>query len=110
MRCTRFPGLPSISTRTISTDPLRSGHLVISYPHLFSANLLGDLRGMARTRTAGPSSTALSTPIIAQQDRGFLADLENLTNRLNVITFAGGFSGTALAPPRRVAARLQVEF
>jgi outer membrane cobalamin receptor len=38
------------------------------------------------------------------------ADVLNLTNRLNVINFAGLFSGTALAPPRSVALRAQVEF
>ena len=38
------------------------------------------------------------------------ADLINLTNRLNVINFAGLFSGTALAPPRSYALRLQVDF
>jgi outer membrane cobalamin receptor len=34
----------------------------------------------------------------------------NLTNRLNVINFAGLFSGTALAPPRTFGVRVQVEF
>jgi hypothetical protein len=34
----------------------------------------------------------------------------NLTNRLNVINFAGLFSGTALAPPRTFGVRAQVEF
>jgi outer membrane receptor for Fe3+-dicitrate len=34
----------------------------------------------------------------------------NLTDRLNVINFASRFSGTALAPPRSVAIRLQAEF
>jgi hypothetical protein len=29
---------------------------------------------------------------------------------LNVINFAGMFSGTAVGPPRRLVARLQVEF
>jgi len=38
------------------------------------------------------------------------ADVSNLTNRLNVINFAGLFSGTAVAPPRWAAARLQFEF
>ena len=37
-------------------------------------------------------------------------DVRNLTNRLDVINFAGLFSGTALAPPRSVAARLRAEF
>jgi hypothetical protein len=38
------------------------------------------------------------------------ADVLNLTDRLNVIDFAGLFSGTAIAPPRSVAVRLQAEF
>jgi outer membrane cobalamin receptor len=38
------------------------------------------------------------------------ADVRNLNNRLNVINFAGLFSGTALAPPRSFAVRLQTEF
>ena len=38
------------------------------------------------------------------------ADVINLTNRLNVINFAGLFSGTALAAPRSVAVRLQADF
>ncbi|PWT83964.1 MAG: TonB-dependent receptor [Blastocatellia bacterium] len=38
------------------------------------------------------------------------ADVRNLTNRLTVINFAGLFSGTALAPPRSVAVRLQAGF
>jgi outer membrane cobalamin receptor len=37
-------------------------------------------------------------------------DVRNITNRLNVINFAGLFSGTALAPPRSVAVRLQLGF
>ncbi len=38
------------------------------------------------------------------------ANTVNLTNRLNVINFAGLFSGTALAPPRSFAVRVQTEF
>jgi len=38
------------------------------------------------------------------------ADVQNLSNRLNVIDFAGLFSGTALAPPRSFALRLQTDF
>ncbi len=37
-------------------------------------------------------------------------EIENLTNRLNVIDFAGLFSGTAIAPPRSGNVRLQFEF
>src|SRR5262245_7439129 len=43
----------------------------ISYQHLFSANVVGDIRGMTRTLGARLSSNALSTPIVAEQDRGF---------------------------------------
>ena len=38
------------------------------------------------------------------------ADVLNLANRLRVINFAGVFSGTALAPPRSVAVRIQAGF
>ncbi len=37
-------------------------------------------------------------------------DVENLTNKLNVINFAGLFSGTAIAPPRSGTVRLRFEF
>ena len=40
----------------------------------------------------------------------FQANVVNLTDRLNVINFAGLFSGTALAPPRSVGVRLQCDF
>jgi outer membrane cobalamin receptor len=38
------------------------------------------------------------------------ADLQNLTNRLNVIDFAGLFSGNAVAPPRSLAIRFETSF
>jgi hypothetical protein len=37
-------------------------------------------------------------------------DVRNLTDRLNVINFAGLFSGTALAPPRSVSLRVRAGF
>lgn len=42
-----------------------------SYQHIFSAHLLADVRGMVRDLSAGLSSNAVATPIVAQQDRGF---------------------------------------
>ena len=42
-----------------------------SYQHIFSANLLGDVRGLTRDLSAGLSSNPLATPIVARQDRGF---------------------------------------
>ena len=53
--------------------------------------------GLRRAKSARAGSACRST-------------LRNLTNRLNVINFAGLFSGTALAAPRSVAVRLQAEF
>jgi hypothetical protein len=38
------------------------------------------------------------------------ADVENLTNRLNLIDFVGLFSGNAVAPPRSFAIRLETVF
>lgn len=38
------------------------------------------------------------------------ADVQNLNNRLNVINFAGLFSGTGIAPPRSYSLRLGIEF
>ncbi|MGA2601281.1 MAG: TonB-dependent receptor [Bryobacteraceae bacterium] len=42
-----------------------------SYEHIFSPNVLGDFRAMARDITAGYWSNDLSTPMIAGQDRGY---------------------------------------
>jgi outer membrane receptor for Fe3+-dicitrate len=38
------------------------------------------------------------------------ADVQNLNNRLNVIDFAGLFSGNSIAPPRSYALRLTTNF
>jgi carboxypeptidase family protein/TonB-dependent receptor-like protein len=40
----------------------------------------------------------------------FQADVQNLTNRLNVIDFAGLFSGNSVAPPRSFALRVETSF
>jgi hypothetical protein len=42
-----------------------------SYQHVFSANVVGDIRAMGRDITAGLWSNDLSTPIIANQDRSY---------------------------------------
>jgi TonB-dependent Receptor Plug Domain len=44
---------------------------ILSYQHIFSPNVLGDLRLMVRDDSDTLSSNPLSTPIIAFQDRGF---------------------------------------
>jgi len=38
------------------------------------------------------------------------ADVQNFNNRLNVINFAGLFSGTGVGPPRNYSVRLGIEF
>jgi len=40
----------------------------------------------------------------------FQIQAANLSNRVNVINFASLFSGTAVAPPRSVSARLRLTF
>ena len=45
--------------------------LQFSYQHIFSAHALAEVRGMARDLSAGLRSNAASTPIVAEQDRGF---------------------------------------
>ena len=42
-----------------------------SYQHIFSAHVLGDVRGMVRDVSSRLWSNAAATPIAAQQDRGF---------------------------------------
>lgn len=42
-----------------------------SFQHILSRGALADVRGLARDLSAGLQSNARSTPIVAQQDRGF---------------------------------------
>jgi len=46
----------------------------------------------------------------ARQQVRVQANAVNLTDRLNVINFAGLFSGTALAPPRSFGVRINLDF
>ena len=51
--------------------------------------------------------------LLRKREKGslrFQADVLNATNQLNVLDFAGLFSGTALAAPRSVDGRLQFDF
>jgi hypothetical protein len=45
-----------------------------------------------------------------QRSTRLQADVQNLNNRLNLINFAGLFSGNAVAPPRSYSLRLQATF
>jgi TonB dependent receptor/Carboxypeptidase regulatory-like domain len=58
-------------------------------------------------------SIDLSSGMVLRRGSGELrvqADVRNVANRLNVINFAGLFSGTALAPPRSFVLRMQASF
>ena len=65
-----------------------------------------------RVRPSFSLAASVGTDLLKRKDRALSVqvDGENLTNRLNVINFDGLFSGTALAPPRSVAIRLQADF
>ena len=67
-------------------------------------------RGRVRPAFSLDASVGLVLQKKEKQSLRLQADVQNLTNRLNVLDFAGLFSGTALAPGRSAAARLQVEF
>jgi hypothetical protein len=65
-----------------------------------------------RVRPAASIDAAFSATVF-KTDRKTVrvqANVVNLTNRLNVINFAGLFSGTALRPPRSFGVRLHFEF
>jgi hypothetical protein len=67
-------------------------------------------RGRVRPSMSLDASTGLVVAKSKKYSLRVQADALNLTDRLNVIDFAGLFSGTALAPPRSFALRLQAEF
>ena len=65
-----------------------------------------------RVRPSFSLDAAAGVDLIKREKTGlhFQADVMNLTNRLNVINFAGLFSGTALAAPRSFGLRLTADF
>jgi len=67
-------------------------------------------RGRVRPSLSLSASAGATLWQRERQRLRFEADVQNLTDRLNVINFAGLFSGTALAPPRSAFMRLSAEF
>jgi hypothetical protein len=69
---------------------------------------------LARGRVLPSFSLDVSTSVVLVKTRTrtlrLQADVLNATDRLNVINFAGVFSGTAIAPPRSASVRVQAEF
>ena len=67
-------------------------------------------RGRVRPSFALSASAGFLIWKKEKQSLRLQGDVQNLTNRLNVIDFTGVFSGTALAAPRSGAMRLQLDF
>jgi len=65
-----------------------------------------------RVRPSASIDAAFSATLFKtdRQQLRVQANVVNLTDRLNVINFAGLFSGTAVAPPRSFGLRLQFDF
>ena len=65
-----------------------------------------------RVRPNLSADAAAGTEFYRKEHRtaSFQIQAANLNNRVNVINFASLFSGTAVAPPRSVSARLQLTF
>jgi hypothetical protein len=73
-----------------------------------------DRVNFATGRVRPSASLDLSTGVVvaksAKHSVRVQAEVRNLTNRFDVINFAGLFSGTAIAAPRSVALRLRYDF
>jgi outer membrane cobalamin receptor len=67
-------------------------------------------KGRVRSNFSLDASTGLEVAKTKTASLRLQIDVVNLLNRLNVINFAGLFSGTALASPRSVAFRLSAAF
>jgi hypothetical protein len=79
----------------------------------FGEDVLGrvDLEGgRVRSNVALDLGTGIRLWRRNQRQLQLRAEVANVTNRLNVINFAGLFSGTAIAAPRSATLGLQVEF
>jgi hypothetical protein len=66
--------------------------------------------GRIRPSLSIDASAGISLAKSATRAVRLQGEVRNLTNRLDVINFAGLFSGTALAPARSVAVRVRVDF
>src|SRR5262245_37879717 len=80
---------------------------------LYGARIVREVDFEAGRVRPSASLDAACSVILFQTERRQVrlqANVTNLTDRLNVINFAGLFSGTALAPPRSFGLRVHVEF
>jgi hypothetical protein len=68
--------------------------------------------GRGRVRPSFSLDAATGWEVFRREQRSASLQIQavNLTDRVNVINFASLFSGTALAPPRSISARLKLTF
>jgi outer membrane cobalamin receptor len=95
-------GLPTEFTGTYADAATQYGQNILNRVNF------SDLRARP-----GFTLNASAGVILKQKEKRAIrlqVDVTNLTNQLNVIDFAGLFSGTALAPPRMASGRVQFEF
>ena len=79
----------------------------------YGASILNKVNfGAGRVRPNFSLDGAAGATLFHKEAREISMQVEanNLTNRVNVLNFASLFSGTAVAPPRNVSARLKVAF
>ena len=67
-------------------------------------------RGRVRPSFSLEAAAGLDLYHKEQRSASFQIQVANLTDRVNVINFASLFSGTAVAPPRSISARLKLAF
>jgi len=66
--------------------------------------------GRVRPSSSLDASVGLILSKSSHRELRLEADARNVTNRLDVINFAGLFSGTAIAPPRAFFVGLRLQF
>ena len=67
-------------------------------------------RGRVRPNLSVSAAAGIELYSKEQRTASFQVQAANLHNRVNVINFASLFSGTAVAPPRSVSARLRLTY
>ena len=94
----------------LPADTTANPNLLLSQYGASILNRVNFERG--RVRPNFSLDAAAGFDIYRKEQRNVSAEIEsgNLTNRINVINFASLFSGTAIAPPRSVSAKLKLSF
>ena len=95
-------GLPTLFNGTFQEAAAQYGQEILNRVNF------SDLRARP-----GFTVNASAGVIVKQKEKKSLrlqVDVSNITDQLNVINFAGLFSGTALAAPRMAEGRIQIDF